>query len=428
MDNYWFTVLLVGVLVAVNALFAGSEIALISLREGQLRQLERRRGSSAAATLVRLARDPNRFMATIQIGITLAGFLASATAAVSLAEPLRRTLGFLGDAAAPVSIALITVMVTFVTLVLGELAPKRLAMQYAQRWALMIARPLDLLARISRPVVWVLGAATDIAVRMLGGNPKVSKEQLSPAELRDLVAANPGLNIEQRNIILSALEIHERRLRQVLVPRHAVFALPVDLPAAPARRAMVDSAHSRAPVVANNNLDETIGVVNLRDLIDDEATVAGAARPPMIFPDTMRVSDALRRFRDERQQFALVVNEHGGVDGIVTIEDLLEEVVGEIYDEHDRDTATVRREADGALVLPGTFPLHDLPELGVELPEAAASRQATIAGLMLSVLGHIPSAPGERVTLAGWTLEVSGIDAHVITAVRLRQDPQRSPK
>lgn len=428
MGDFWFTVLLVGVLVAVNALFAGSEMALISLREGQLHQLERQRGSVASATLVRLARDPNRFLATIQIGITLAGFLASATAAVALAEPLTHTLGFLGSAAAPVSIAIITVAVTFVTLVLGELTPKRLAMQYAQRWALLVARPLDLLARICRPLVWTLGAATDIAVRMLGGNPRVAKEQLSPAELRDLVAANPGLNTEQRNIILSALEIHERLLREVLVPRRAVFALPVDLPAARARRAMVESGHSRAPVVRDNDLDETIGVVNLRDLIVDGATLVGAARPPMLFPDTVRVSDALRRFRDHREQFALVVNEYGGVDGIVTIEDLLEEVVGEIYDETDRDISAVRHEADGALVLPGTFPLRDLTDLGVELAETAGHRQTTIAGLMLAVLGHLPSATGERVMLAEWTLEVSGIDGHTITAVRLRKHPQRPPK
>lgn len=178
---------------------AGSEIALISLREGQLRQLERR-GGAGARTLVRLARDPNRFLATIQIGITLAGFLASATAAVSLTEPLAPMFGFLGGAAEPVAIAVVTLVLTFVTLVFGELAPKRLGMQYALRWALLVARPLDLLSRLTRPVVWALSKTTNQTVRVFGGDPNAAAEQLSQEELRDLVARHRGLNPEQRTI------------------------------------------------------------------------------------------------------------------------------------------------------------------------------------------------------------------------------------
>jgi putative hemolysin len=212
MDGYWGTLVLVGVLVVLNALFAGSEIALISLREGQLRQLERREGA-AASTLVRLARDPNRFLATIQVGITLAGFLASATAAVALAKPVAPLFGFLGAAAEPAAVAVITLLLTFLTLVFGELAPKRLAMQYALRWALVVARPLDFLSRVSRPLVWLLGRTTNGVVRVFGGNPEAGSEQLSPEELRDLVVGHRGLNAEQRTIITGALEIHERLLR-----------------------------------------------------------------------------------------------------------------------------------------------------------------------------------------------------------------------
>ncbi len=157
-------VALVLVLVAVNAVFAGSEMALVSLRESQLERLER--SSRGGRVLARLARDPNRFLATIQIGITLAGFLASAAAAVSLAQPLVDPLGFLGGAAEPASVVLVTVLLTFVTLVLGELAPKRIAMQRAEGWALLVARPLDALSTVSRPVVWLLGAASDAVVRM----------------------------------------------------------------------------------------------------------------------------------------------------------------------------------------------------------------------------------------------------------------------
>lgn len=416
MSNYWFDVVLVAALVGVNALFAGSEIALVSLREGQLRQLERRAGR--AQVLTRLARDPNRFLATIQIGITLAGFLASATAAVSLAEPLVPLLGFLGRAAGPVAVALVTLVLTFLTLVFGELAPKRLAMQYAQRWALLVAKPLDALAAVTRPAVWLLGTATDVTVRLLGGNPRADREQLTPEELRDLVVGHRGLNPEQRTIISGALEIHERTLREVLVPRREVFTLAADSPTGQARAELAASGHSRAPVI-DGHLDDTVGVVNLRDLLTGDGTVRDAVRPAVVFPDSLRVSVALRRFKAERQQFALVADEGGAIDGIVTLEDLLEEIVGEIYDETDRDVMAVRTEPDGTMRLPGTFPMHDLPDLGVVLSDAPRGDYTTVAGLVLATLERIPERPGDRVEFADWSIEVTAVAHHAITAVRL---------
>jgi putative hemolysin len=422
MNGYWFNILLVCVLVVLNAVFAGSEIALISLREGQLKRIERR-GDATARTLVRLTRDPNRFLATIQVGITLAGFLASATAAVSLAEPVAPLFSFLGGAAEPVAIALITLILTFLTLVFGELAPKRLAMQYAERWALTVARPLDFLSRISRPAVWTLGRTSDLIVRLFGGDPKADQEQLSPEELRDLVVGHRGLNAEQRTIITGALEIHERILREVLVPRRAVFTIRADVPIAEARTALAESGHTRAPIVRDGHLDDVIGMVTLRDLLDDSKTLGGVARLPVVFPDSVRVSDALRRFKDEREQFALVANEHGAIDGIITLEDLLEEIVGEIYDETDRDVMAVQTHPDGVLQLPGTFPIHDLIDLGVEIADRPEGDYATIAGLVLTALGRIPTEPGDRVELTDWTVEVTAVEHHAIIEVRLHHHP-----
>jgi putative hemolysin len=422
MSGYWWNIVLVGVLVVLNAVFAGSEIALISLREGQLKALERR-DTAASRTLVRLARDPNRFLATIQIGITLAGFLASAAAAVSLAEPVAPLFAFLGSAREAVAIALITLILTFFTLVFGELAPKRLAMQYAERWALAVARPLDFLSRLSRPAVWVLGKTTDLIVRIFGGDPRMAAEQLSPEELRDLVIGHRGLNAEQRTIITGALEIHERILREVLVPRRNVFTIRVDVPTAEAREALASSGHTRAPIVRDGHLDDVIGVVTLRDLLDDTRPLSDLARPPVVFPDSVRVSDAIRRFKDEREQFALVANEHGAIDGIVTLEDLLEEIVGEIYDETDPDVMSVQTRPDGALQLPGTFPVHDLVDLGVELEDRPEGDYATIAGLVLTELGRIPTQPGDRVALSEWTIEVTAVAHHAITEVRLHHHP-----
>lgn len=420
MGGYWFDIALIGVLMLINGVFAGSEIALISLREGQLRALERR-GTRRDRTVVRLARDPNRFLGTIQLGITLAGYLASATAAVTLARPLVSTLSFLDGAADAVAIALVTLALTAVNLVVGELAPKRLGMQYAREWSSAVAWPLDVLARLSRPLTWLLGKGTDVLVRLLGGNPSAGREQLSPEELRELVVAHPGLTAEQRTIITGALEIRERALREVLIPRRAVVALPGDMDVAQARDVLARAGHSRAPVVRSRELDDTLGVVHLRDLLGEHAPVADVARPALELPDSLRIADALHRFKFEREQFALVVDERGGVAGIVTIEDLLEEIVGEMYDETDRDVLAVRRMPDGSLVLPGTFPIHDLPDIDVDLGLGDGDGDyTTIAGLVLARLGRIPSTVGGRVELAGWTIEVTGISRRAITEVRLR--------
>ncbi|MEU5671885.1 CNNM domain-containing protein, partial [Micromonospora sp. NPDC047753] len=220
---------LVAVLVLVNAALSGSEMALVTLREGQLRRLGRR--SRAGDRLVQLSRDPNRYLATIQLGITLAGFLASAAAAVSLASPLVGPLGFLGAAARPAAVLLVTVLLTFVTLVLGELAPKRLAMQRAERWALLSAGPLDLLARVSRPAVWLLSRATDAVVRLAGGDPRANREEMTEEELREMLASQRGLSAQQREILTGAFDIAGRTLREILVARREVTTLPAGLAA-----------------------------------------------------------------------------------------------------------------------------------------------------------------------------------------------------
>jgi putative hemolysin len=402
-----------------NALFAGSEMALVSLREGQLRRMEQQGGGAAAAAA--LARDPNRYLATIQIGITLAGFLASATAALALAEVLQPALGFLGRAARPAAVIGVTLLLTFLTLVFGELAPKRVAMQHAERWARLAGRPLTTLATVSRPFVWVLSKATDLGVRLMGSDPHGYRDEITPQEVRDMVSVHRGFTAEQRLIIAGAVEINERVLREVLIPRRNVFLLDADLPVDVARKELAGSGFSRAPVVRRRNLDDTIGIVHLRDLLaQDTGTVAEVSRPAVLLPDSLHAGDALRRFKLERQQFALVVDEHGAVDGIVTMEDLLEEVVGEIYDEADRDVVAVQQGEDGDMLLPGTFPIHDLPDIGVNLDQRPHGDYITIAGLVITVLGHVPTRPGEIVHLDGWTAQVTSVDRHAITEIRLR--------
>jgi putative hemolysin len=415
-------IVLVLVLVLVNAAFSGSEMALVQLRESQVQRLERQ--SRRGRVLGRLTRDPNRFLATIQIGITLAGFLASAAAAVSLSQPLVEPLGFLGAAAQPTAIVLVTIVLTFVTLVLGELAPKRIAMQRTEGWALLIARPLDILSMISRPAVWLLGKATDLVVRLAGGDPKAHREEVTTEEIRDMVAAQQDFSVEQRTIISGAFEIADRILREILVPRRDVLSLPTGTKAHEALRMLIDGGHSRAPVVGPAGLDDVIGVVHLRDLVDATGPVDALARPGLFLPETLRVSDALRQVRGERQQLAMVVDERGAIDGIITMEDLVEEIVGEIYDETDRDVQAVVREPDGALLMPGSFPIHDLPDIGFDGTGQEENDYTTVAGMVLAVLGHIPTEPGEIVELPEFTAEVVEVTGRAITRVRLRPVPR----
>lgn len=304
----------------------------------------------------------------------------------------------------------------------GELAPKRVAMQRAERWGLLAARPLAAVSTLTRPAVWLLSRSTDIAVRLLGGDPSRQREDVTEDDLRDMVAAQTSFTDKQRMIIQGAFEIAERSLHEVLRPRRDVFVLSADAPASAALEQLAASGHSRAPVGEHGSLDDVAGVVHLRDLLGDgDCPVRDLAVELCAFPESVGVLDALHEMQTRRVQMAVVVDEHGSTTGIVTIEDLMEELVGEIYDETDRDVVAVRHDPDGSLVVPGGFPIHDLPDIGVHTtPEGA---YATIAGLVLDRLGRIPDTPGDQVTVGDWQLQITAVDHHAITEVRLTPSP-----
>ncbi|HUP15082.1 MAG TPA: hemolysin family protein, partial [Acidimicrobiia bacterium] len=271
-------------------------------------------------------------------------------------------------------------------------------------------------AKVARPAVWILSVSADVVVRLMGGDPSRGREDVTEQEILDMVATQSQVTSQQRVIIAGAIELSTRTLREVLRPRMDVVVLPEDVSAEEAVAILVAAGHSRAPVAANGDLDRVSGVVHLRDLVGREGTVADFVMPPLVFPESATVLGALRGMQQDRQHLAVVISEHGTGEGIVTLEDLIEELVGEIYDESDRDVMNVEKISDGGYEVPGRFPVHDLVDLGIDVPRGDYS---TLAGLILESLGRIPNVPGDRIVIGGWEATVLAIEGRAIARVRL---------
>jgi putative hemolysin len=417
-SDVWFSLVMVVVFVLIGGFFSGTELALISLRESQVRALSEQ--GSRGAALGRLLADPNRFLATVQIGVTLATLSASAFGAETLNEPFAAALttwGVSSGLAGPLAFIVVTVMVSYLSLVLGELTPKRLALQRAEGLAMLVARPLNGLATLTRPIVWVLSKSTNALVRLFGGDPKVSGEAITEEELRDLVAAHESLSSDERKLIDEVFRAGDREVREVMTPRTEVTFLEASMTASRAARQVAESNWSRFPV-AGRDEDDVVGFVHVRDLFlpshpaGRAATVGDLAREVKRLPGTAGVLTALSEMRRENQHLAIVVDEYGGTDGIVTLEDLIEEVIGEIYDEYDEEVAAGEDATpDGPQEVDGLLNLDDFAEVtGLRLPDGPYE---TVAGYVLAELGRLP-AVGDTVAVEGRTVTVLELDGRRI--------------
>ncbi|HXR41010.1 MAG TPA: hemolysin family protein [Acidothermaceae bacterium] len=416
-------VLVVLALILVEAIFVATEISLVSLRDSQVKGLaaKGRRGAAVA----HLTADPNRFLAAVQIGVTLTSLLSSAYGAVTLSHATADglvSLGMARGAASVLGFLLVTIVISFVTLVIGELAPKRLALQRAEAAAQLAAPALDRFAGLMRPVIWLLSLSTNLVVRFLGGDPGATRESISEEELRGLVSSHEALGRDERRLIDEVFTASDRRLREVLVPRTEVQFLDAGTTVAQAWRAVKAGPHSRYPVVRGSH-DDVVGFVHIRDLFAPSAEgdarsirVGDLARPVMLLPDGKNVLAALAEMRRERLHLAIVVDEYGGTAGIVTLEDLVEEVVGDIRDEYDVETNAAQRLGGGDVVVDGLLNTDDFAEeSGVELPEGPYE---TVAGYVMAELGHVPQI-GEAVDVAGYRLTVDELDGRRVARVRI---------
>lgn len=414
MGDVWLELVLVGVLVVINAVLSGTELALISLKPSQIAMLDDGREGHPVGDLVA---NPNRFLATIQIGITLAGFLASAVAAVSLAQPILDALGLEGGAAETMVIVCVTVVLSFLTLVFGELVPKRLALEHPVAWVRVMGRPIAGLAVLLSPVVWVLSIATDAVVRLFGGGRSDPNEGATYQELRDVIMATGHLPGDHHELLMGALEVSERTIEEVMTPRPDVMTVESSISAVEAIHALTTSGFTRAPVTdPDEGLDTARGVAALQDLVmaGPEVCVGDVARDVLALPESITALGALRTMQAARQQMAFVLDEFGGIEGIVTVEDLIEELVGEIYDEYDPLVASATRLNDGSVLIPGRYPVHELAAVGIDAPDGDYT---TVAGLVLDALGHIPEE-GESVVLGSWDVTVVAVDGQAIEEVR----------
>lgn len=423
----WANIALVLLFILIGGVFAGTEIALVSLRESQINRMERQ--STRGARVAAVARDPNRFLAAVQIGVTVAGFFSAAYGASTIAPdfaPVIESLGVPAGPAGTIALVLLTLVIAYLSLVLGELVPKRIALQSSARVALAVAPPLDRFATLMRPVIWLLSRSTNLLVRLFGGDPSATSEEMSEAELRDLVIAHQGLPEDERRILGDVFEASDRSVAEVMRPRGEVRFLDGDLTLGAALDEVRDQPWSRYPVTGED-FDDVLGFLHIRDLIDarDPArTVRNAMREIVALPGTNKILPSLSRMRREGVHIAVVVDEYGGTDGIVTLEDLVEELVGEIRDEYDVAGSSGPEHHEGA---PGTYDaglsIEEFAELtGVALADGPYE---TVAGFLIARLGRLGQL-GDSVAIDGHRLEIVQVEGRRITRIRVAPPPEGS--
>ncbi len=419
------TFLIILIFTLIGGFFSASETSLVSLRESQINRLsesDRRRGPKLRV----LMDNPNRFLASVQVGVTLAGFISAgygASRIVPIVVPWLVDIGMTPALAETSALIASTFTVAFISLVLGELVPKRLALARAESIALAVAGPIDLIARISRPFIWALSVTTNLLVRLLGLDPGSGREAISGEELRGMVAAHEELTHEERELIDDVFDAGDTELREVMIPRTEVAFLDAGMPAFRAAVIVSRMPHSRYPVIGESP-DDVIGFIHVRDLlnpgmVDRSVRLEDLARNVAFFPGTKQVIPALTEMRRSGHHLAVVADEYGGTAGIVTLEDLVEELVGDIHDEYDatgQDSA--RRAPDEPFEVDGLLNLEDFAEVsGFVLPDGPYE---TVAGWFVAQVGDLP-AVGDNVVHeeSGSTFEVLALDGRRIDRLRV---------
>jgi putative hemolysin len=430
-----FELALIVILVLLNGLFSATEIALVTLRRSRIQQLVDE-GNRAAVRVQHLKANPGRFLAVIQIGINILGFLASAFAAVSLVDDFAAwfaTFGPLANIANGLALVVVTVLLTLFTIIFGELVPKQIGLAHAERVAMSTARLMELLGTLFGPLVSALTWITRRISRLFGADVPAD-ERISSEELR-LIIEQGGeqgiLEAEEEQMIHAVIELGDQRVHEVMVPRIAMVTLTTTVTMEAAIDTIIEQGHSRIPVY-EDTIDEIVGILYAKDLLPflrpggpPAPPLRSLLRTPVFVPESMTVDDLLHELQRRKVHLAIVLDEYGGTAGLVTIEDLIEEIVGEIQDEYDVEEPMIVKLSDDEARVDGRAAVDDLMELfETEVPLDDADEYDTVGGLIYHRIGGVPK-PGDQVSVDGLTLTVETTDGRrvgKVLVVRTRDD------
>jgi putative hemolysin len=416
----------VAILILLNAFFVAAEYGLVTARRTRLRELEQE-GDRRARRAIGIVSSPPRFVAAMQLGVTVTSLGIGA-----LGEPVLARI-FDNVAATAIALAIAFLVVTFLHVVFGELVPKGMALSYSDRVALAVSAPIRAFLFVFKPVIWVLQASSEAVLRLLGMKvPKAETPPLSEAELRMLLESSSEhgeIEKEETEMLYKVFDFADKEASDVMVPRPEVVALSIDLPPEQCLAAVIDSPFTRYPVY-RGTLENIVGILHVRDLFSElnelgieRVRIESLLRPPHLVPETKDLAALLADFRRTGQHMAIVVDEYGGMEGIVTLEDLLEEIVGEIEDEFDLPDESVERVAEDMVHVDGTFPIDDFNEqFGANLP---LEDYHTLAGFVFGQLGRAPQ-PGDVVELDGMRFEVLEVEGSRIDRLAVRFSERRS--
>lgn len=416
-------------LIVVNGLFSMSELALVSARRARLAVMERK--GVAGATLAReLAEDPQRFLPTVQVGITLVSVLTGVFGGARIASNLQvwlvATWPHLEHSAETIALAIVVVVTTYLTLVLGELVPKQLALRQPEQVSAWVARPITWLAAASSPAVWLLGKSSAFILRLLGLH-RVPQQTVTEEELKALLAEGTQtgvLEVEERDMIERVLRLADKPVRAIMTPRTELAWIDRASPPAEIAAALKSAPHSRF-VVCDGSIDNVVGVVQAKDLLDrilagEKLSIAEVLRQPIIVPDTVTALDALERLKSDALGLALVMDEYGSFEGLVTAADMLEAIVGDPTDSESHPVAG-GQDGESTLVMDGMMPVDEV-KVRLALPDLPAEGSYhTLAGLILALLRRVPRT-GDRIVFGGWRFEVLEMDGRRVERVRASVD------
>jgi len=429
MESFWLEVVIVLLLILANGFFAGAELAIVSARRGRIAQLVAE-GNRRARIVEQLHADPHRFLATVQIGVTLVGTMASAiggAAAIEVIKPFlqRAPVPMISDAAEPLALFLVVGFIAYLSLIVGELVPKALALEHPETIALAVAKPIRFLARVAGVAVFTLTVSSRAVLALLGIRGKgerafVTKEEIQHliAEAREIGEVTSG----EQEFIRNVFEFSRTRVRSVMVPRPHIIGLDLEKGRETIMKVVLEGQFSRFPVY-RGEIDNVVGFIHGKDLLGQtvqglEFDLEKLIRPPFFVPESKKVRDLLREMQRKRLHMALVVDEYGSLTGLATTEDLLEELVGEIEDEHDiGEPKRIQRLKEGEYLVDALISLNDLEDLlGARFAEGLP--YDTLAGLVLHELGHIPGE-GEQVHWDDYLLTCVKVTGTAIRLVKI---------